>query len=154
MLRRLSCAWFRLSTPRGLSGNQIPSTKYIYLSRKSTALASLCKGLSHKKAILPLYNPRQQGLYSLCNVFGLPHDEFIEKAKEYGFTDIKTPIHNWNDERFKLFLNDKWGKEKVFKYAQKDKALLEEYLTQIGFFSHSTVALVDIGWNATIKKFI
>jgi len=145
---------FQLFAPHFLKENQIPFTKYIYLSRKSTALASLYKGLSHEKAILPLYNPKQQGLYSLCNVFSMPHHEFAEKAREYGFPDIKTPIHNINDERFKLFLNDKWVQETVFKYAQKDKGLLEEYLTQIGFFSNSRVALVDIGWNATIQKFL
>ena len=145
---------FRNFAPHFFKENQIPVTEYIYLTRKSTALASLYKGLSIEKAIIPLYNPKQQGLYSLCNVYGLPPHELIQKAREYGFNDIKSPIQNWEDEQFKRFIHDSGVQEIVIKYAQKDRKLLEEYLTQIGFFSNDSVAFVDIGWNATIQKFI
>ena len=145
---------FQLLAPHFLRKDQIPITKYVYLTRKSTALASLYKGLPHEKAIIPLYNPKQQGLYSLCNVYGLPHHELIQKAREHGFQDIKAPIFDWNDERFKRFISDKRIQEIVVHYAQRDRDLLEGYLTQIGFFRNDPVAFVDIGWNATIQKFI
>jgi hypothetical protein len=31
---------------------------------------------------------------------------------------------------------------------------LERYLEQVGFFAHQQLALVDIGWNGTVQKFL
>jgi predicted HAD superfamily hydrolase len=145
---------FQRLAPHFLNEKKLPLTKYVYLTRKSTALASLYRGFSFEKAIIPLYNPKQQGLYSLCNVYGLPPHELIQKAREYGFKDIKSPIYNYEDKQFKRFISDRGVQEIVIKYAQKDRKLLEEYLTQIGFFNAESVAFIDIGWNATIQKFI
>lgn len=131
-----------------------PETRYVYLTRKSTALASAYKGLTHEKAIIPLYNPRQQGLYSVFTTFNLPLEELTDLAKRYGFKDIKEPIHDWHNKRFKSFLQDKRFQNIVIKYALTERKLLEDYLSQVGFFNSETVSFVDIGWNVTIQKFI
>ncbi len=144
---------FNIFAPQFFKGD-IPETKYIYLTRKSTALASAHKGLTHKKAIIPLYNPKQQGLFSIFTTFGLPVEDFISLAEEYGFRNIKEPIYNWYDEKFVRFLGDKKFQDIVIKYALSDKKLLEKYLSQEGFFNTEMVAFVDIGWNVTIQKFI
>ena len=134
--------------------NRIPQTRYVYLTRKSTALASAYKGLTHEKAIIALYNPKQQGLYSIFNVFGLPLTEFIHILIRHGVTDVKEPLYNWYDQRLLNILNDQEFQDKSIKYALQDRELLESYLNQVGFFGAEKVAFIDIGWNATIQKFI
>ncbi len=131
-----------------------PDKQYIYLTRKSTALASAYQGLSYQKAIMALYNPKQQGLQSICDVFGLPSGEFTDIAGRYGLTDMRKPLHDWHDERFKKLLMDARLQDIVTRYARADRELLARYLEQIGFFNNSAVAFVDVGWNATIQKFV
>lgn len=131
-----------------------PAFEYVYLTRGSTAPASAYRGLTHEKAIIPLFNPKQEGLYSIFNVYGLPHDEFIPIAREYGFHDIKEPIRDWKDTRLMALLGDERFQAAVVKCALRHRALLKDYLTQIGFFSYDRVAFIDIGWNGTIQKFI
>jgi len=134
--------------------DDMPEIRYVYLTRKSTALASAHKGLSHEKAIIPLYNPKQQGLFSIFNTFGLPMDELTGLAEEHGFRNIKEPIIDWHDKRFKCLLEDRRFQDIVVKCALSDKRLLEKYLSQEGFFEDKQIAFVDIGWNVTIQKFI
>jgi predicted HAD superfamily hydrolase len=131
-----------------------PASEYVYLTRASTAPASACRGLPHEKAIIPLFNPKQEGLHSIFNVYGLPHDEFIPMTKEYGFHNIKEPIRDWRDARLMALLGDDRFQTAVVKYATCHRALLRDYLEQIGFFSDDRVAFIDIGWNGTIQKFI
>ena len=131
-----------------------PDTEYVYLTRKSTALASAYQGLSHQKAIIALYNPKQQGLQSICDVFGLPSGEFRDIAGQYGLTDMRRPLYDWYDERFKKLLMDGRLQDIVRRHARADRELLARYLEQIGFFNDSPVAFVDVGWNATIQKFV
>ncbi len=38
--------------------------------------------------------------------------------------------------------------------GQQHRDLLQRYLEQVGFFAHQRVALVDIGWNGTVQKFL
>lgn len=144
---------FRVFSPH-FFGDQVPDMRYVYLTRKSTALASAYTGLSHEKAIIALYNPKQKGLYSILNVFGLPLTEFLHIARRHEFHDIEEPIYNWHDQRLLNFLGDHEFQDKLIKFALKDRELLERYLNQEGFFGSDKVAFIDIGWNATIQKFI
>ncbi|MBF0591365.1 MAG: HAD-IA family hydrolase [Nitrospirae bacterium] len=131
-----------------------PPLEYVYLTRKSTALAAAYRGLNFEKAVLPFFNPKQEGLYSLFNVYGLPIEEFFAIARRHGFTDLRQPINAWQDNRFIQLLQDEEFQRRVIKYARRNRRLLWRYLRQIGFFNGESVAFVDIGWNATIQKFI
>lgn len=145
---------FNIFKPHFFENGVAPDTEYVYLTRKSTALASAYKGLARDKAVIALYNPKQEGLQSICNVFGLSSGEFMDIAREYGFTDMKKPIYDWHDERFNKLLMDERFQDIVRRHARTDRELLARYLSQIEFFGNDSVAFVDIGWNATIQKFI
>jgi glycosyltransferase involved in cell wall biosynthesis len=138
----------------GRSEDDGPASEYIYLTRGSTAPASVYRGLTHEKAIMAFFNPKQEGLHSLFNVYSLPHDEFIPLARAYGFHNIKEPIRDWKDKRLIALLGDDQFQAAVVKHATHHRTLLKDYLAQIGFFSYDRVAFIDIGWNGTIQKFI
>ncbi len=145
---------FKLAAPEFLTAEEIPPAEYVYLTRKSTALASVYRGLTFEKAVLPFFNPKQEGLYSLFSVYGLPVEEFFEIARRHGFTELRQPINAWQDKRFMSLLHDERFQRGVIKYARGNRRLLHSYLRQIGFFNGESVAFVDIGWNATIQKFV
>lgn len=132
---------------------QLPA-EYVYLSRKVITAASVADGLSHEQAVVAFYNPKQQGLESVCKVYGLPEAELQPLAKDHGFADFTAPIHNWQDTRLHNFLRDHKVQAIVRRVGGKHRDLLQRYLQQIGFFAHKRVALVDIGWNGTVQKFL
>ncbi|KJU84028.1 phosphotransferase [Candidatus Magnetobacterium bavaricum] len=145
---------FKMAAPGFLTAQETPPLEYVYLTRKSTALASVYRGLTFEKAVLPFFNPKQEGLYSLFNVYGLPVQECFEIARRHGFTELRQPIDAWQDKRFMQLLQDERFQLSVIKHARPNRRLLRKYLRQIGFFNGESVAFVDIGWNATIQKFI
>jgi predicted HAD superfamily hydrolase len=132
---------------------KLPS-EYVYLSRKVITAASTADGLDHAQAIVAFYNPKQQGLESVCKVYGLPEEDLKPLAREHGFTNFAEPILNWEDTRLHNFLKDKQVQSIVRKVGTKHRDLLQRYLEQVGFFAHKRVALVDIGWNGTVQKFL
>jgi predicted HAD superfamily hydrolase len=135
------------------AGGKLPH-EYVYLSRKVITAASTADGLDHAKAIVAFYNPKQEGLLSVCKVYGLPEQMLQPFAKEHGFSDFAEPILDWEDTRLHNFLRDKRVQAIVRKVGEKHRALLLRYLEQVGFFKHKRVALVDIGWNGTVQKFL
>ncbi|KWT91072.1 HAD-IA family hydrolase [Candidatus Magnetominusculus xianensis] len=145
---------FKLFAPALLTKNETPTTDYVYLTRKSTALASLCKGLPLDKALLGLCNPAQKGLYSILNVFGLYHSDIAALSGKYGFHNIEEPIWNYNDPRIADMIADEEFQRLVRKYAGADRDKLERYLNQLNFFGSDKTAFVDIGWSASIQKFL
>lgn len=136
-----------------LMGGKLPS-EYVYLSRKVITAASTAEGLDHAQAVVAFYNPKQQGLASMCKVYGLPEDDLKPLAWEHGFNEFAAPVTNWEDARLHNFLKDSRVQVLVRRVGRKHRDLLERYLEQIGFFAHKRVALVDIGWNGTVQKFL
>ena len=129
--------------------------EYIYVSRKVVASASVAKGLTLEQAKVPLFNPKQKGLYSILNAFGLDDRNFYEtKAIHHGFLRLNEPIYDFNDSRLKKFLEDNEVQKKIMTSGKLSLAHFEMYFTQLGFFESKSVALVDIGWNGTIQKFL
>ncbi|WP_420264282.1 HAD-IA family hydrolase [Candidatus Magnetominusculus dajiuhuensis] len=145
---------FNIFAPALLTEQETPTTDYVYLTRKSTALASLCKGLPLDKALLGLCNPAQKGIYSILNVFGLYHKDIAALLGKHGFKHIEEPIWNYCDSRITDLLADKDFQALVRKYAEGDKNKLERYLNQLHFFGSGKTAFIDIGWSASIQKFL
>jgi predicted HAD superfamily hydrolase len=143
---------FELLAPDFLK--DIPRSHYVYLSRRSVALASIYEGLTFDKAvILPFDNPKQQGLYSILQAFGLPWEEFTEKAAYYGLPDIRKPLWGHEDmEILRAFCSDAEFTRRVIELSAPYRVLVEKYLSQEGFFGKEQVAFVDVGWLATIQK--
>lgn len=130
------------------------SNDYIYMSRRVITAASVADGLTRDQAQVAFYNPKQQGLHSVFRVYGLLHLGLETLASQHGFQDIKQPLHDWHDPRLLSFLQDQQVQTIIRQQGKQQKALLEAYLEQTGFFAAKTLALVDIGWNGTIQKFL
>lgn len=135
------------------TGMTIPS-EYVYLSRRVITAAATAEGLSREQALVAFYNPKQQGLASVCKVYGLPEAALQPLATRHGFVDFSAPIHDWDDVRLHHFLQDQEVQAIIRATGQQHRALLQRYLEQVGFFDHQRVALVDIGWNGTVQKFL
>lgn len=131
-----------------------PEPVYVYASRRVVAMASMADGLRPEQAIVALYNPKQQGLLSVLKTFGLAPEDFQELALAHGFTDLAAPLHNWQDPRLLAFLADEQVQAGIRPIGQAARARLQAYFEQQGFFACQRAALVDIGWNGTIQKFL
>lgn len=135
------------------STEDIPA-EYVYLSRRVITAASTAKGLTHAQAVVAFYNPKQCGLESVCKVYGLPIEDLKPLAQAYGFTNFAEPIQQWDDSRLYRFLQDPQVQAIISHTGEQHQTLLERYLEQIGFFAQKRVALIDIGWNGTIQRFL
>ncbi len=132
---------------------QVPNA-YVYLSRKVITAAATADGLTLEQAQVAFYNPKQQGLKSVCKVYGLPEDEIKPLAAVHGFNDFAAPLTDWQDQRLKNFLADDAVQACIRPIGVEHRRLLEAYLQQVGFFDVASVSLVDIGWNGTVQKFL
>ena len=144
---------FQLLSPQFFEPDQMPTAHYLHVSRRSTATASAYNGLAYEAATVPLLNPKQAGLHSICSAFGLPANEFEDVSKKHGFTSVKQPIYDWESSQFRNMLNDPEFQKIAKRHASESWELLHTYLTQHGFFSQEKTAVVDIGWNGSIQNF-
>ncbi|MDR2259829.1 MAG: glycosyltransferase [Azoarcus sp.] len=137
-----------------LAGIELPPAIYAYASRRVVASAALADGLDRERALIGLYNPKQRGLQSILKTYGLAAESFAGIAREHGFATLDERISNWNDPRLAAFLTDERVQEKVRPIGEEARALLHDYFAGLGFFGHARVAMVDIGWNGTIQRFM
>lgn len=131
-----------------------PEPVYVYASRRVVATASVAEGLSPEQAVVAFYNPKQHGLLSVLKTFGLPAEDFVHLAREHGFTELAEPVHDWRDPRLVAFLADERVQSRIRPIGEAARDRLRRYFEQHGFFACERVALVDIGWNGTIQKFL
>jgi hypothetical protein len=144
----LQALYKQMSTRLGID---ILANDYLCLSRKVAFAASVTEGLTHRDALVGLYNPRQKGLYSILKVFGLPVEAFGQLAARHGIIDIEESFTDWQDPRLRAFLEDEEVQEKIRGFGRSARDLMQAYLEEHGFFGPERVALVDIGWNGTIQ---
>ncbi len=128
--------------------------EYIYLSRKVITAASTADGLTLEQAQVAFYNPKQQGLRSVCKVYGLPEAGLLSLAARHGFSEFAEPLSDWHDSRLLSFLADEEVQAYIRPIGKQHRDLLEAYLEQVGFLGTERVGLVDIGWNGTVQKFL
>ncbi|AHE98942.1 glycosyltransferase [Thioalkalivibrio paradoxus] len=131
-----------------------PEPTYLYASRRVVATASVADGLTPEQAIVAFYNPKQQGLQSLFKTFGLPPEEFAGTAVRHGFVELDEPLEDWHDPRLLSFLEDREVQDRIRTHGIRARDRLQRYFAEHGFFDSTRVALVDIGWNGTIQKFL
>lgn len=149
LFQKLYARWCELEP-----GRNWPEPVYVYASRRVVATASVADGLSHSQAMVALYNPKQQGLLSVLKTFGLPPEQFSELAGEHGFHDLSTPLTDWHDQRLVNFLADEVVQARIRPFGIAARDLLQKYFEQQGLFACTTAAIIDIGWNGTIQKFL
>jgi glycosyltransferase involved in cell wall biosynthesis/FMN phosphatase YigB (HAD superfamily) len=131
-----------------------PRGDYLYASRKTIMAASISDGMTLDQARIALFNPKQQGLLSILKTFGLDANEFEQLARRHGFETMDKPLEDHLDRRLRDFLDDPQVQERIRAYGMQCRERLERYLEQLGFFTHKSVAFVDIGWNGTIQKYL
>lgn len=115
-------------------GMTIPA-EYVYLSRRVITAAATAEGLTREQALVAFYNPKQQGLASVCKVYGLPEAALQPLATQHGFVDFSAPIHDWDDVRLHNFLQDQEVQAIIRATGQQHRALLQRYLEQVGFLT-------------------
>lgn len=131
-------------------GKPLPAADYLYVSRRSVFLPAAWCGLKRRYLKPLLCNPKQRGLFTLAEALGIPPAEFEGVANGLGIS-VDQPIVGWLDEQYERLLSCAEFQSIVIRHAKSAHELLREYLDQQGFFSSSTVAYVDIGWNGTIQ---
>ena len=134
--------------------DRLPPSAYLYASRRAIAAAAIADGMTPEQAGVALLNPKQQGLLSILKTFALAPDDYRDTARRHGFDDLAAPLASSDDPRLQTFLADPDVGARMRAAGQRARALLEGYLEQIGFFGGDSVALVDIGWNGTIQRFL
>jgi len=131
-----------------------PPARYTCVSRAVAARAAVADGLDHAKAVVPLYNLKQQGLLSILKTYGLAPQEFEDLAREHGLDPLDARLEDRDDPRLLAFLRDERVQARIRPVGREARNLLRRYIEQQGFFACSRVAVVDIGWNATIQRFL
>jgi glycosyltransferase involved in cell wall biosynthesis/FMN phosphatase YigB (HAD superfamily) len=137
-----------------LSRRELPPAVYAYASRRVVASAALADGLDRDRAMVALHNPKQRGLLSILKTYGLDPAAFVDLAHEHGFSAIDESLDDWHDPRLAAFLADERVQDRIRPAGTEAKALLHDYFAQLGFFDHDRVAMVDIGWNGTIQRYM
>ncbi|MEO5356112.1 MAG: glycosyltransferase [Nitrospirae bacterium YQR-1] len=142
-----------------LAGNffkkdELPEALYVYITRKTTALPSIYKGLTKEKAWMTFHKPQKEGLQSLFDVYGLHESEFEEIALKSGFLSLQEPVREKDNWCLTVMLKDQRFQKLVKKKARKERHMLRDYLRQTGFFGSKSVAFIDIGWSGSIQKFL
>ncbi|MCB1954232.1 MAG: glycosyltransferase [Rhodocyclaceae bacterium] len=132
----------------------LPAGDYAYASRRVVSSAAVAEGMSLEQAIVAFYNPKQSGLLSVLKTYGLDPAEFTDLAAAHGFSAIDERIADWQDTRLKAFLADEAVQSRIREHGRVARELLHDYFSQIGFLDAERAALVDIGWNGTIQKFM
>lgn len=131
-----------------------PPAEYACVSRAVAAQAAVADGLNSAQAAVALYNPKQRGLWSILKTCGLDPNAFVDLARQHGLDPIDAPIANADDARLQAFLRDDAVQARIRPCGEQAREHLRRYFAQLGFFSSARVALVDIGWNATIQRFL
>src|SRR5690606_36391557 len=90
----------------------------------------------------------------ILKTYGLPPEQFADVAREHGFARMDERLEDWQDPRLLAFLQDQRVQALVRPAGIEARELLYDYFSGLGFFGLSRVALVDIGWNATIQRFM
>jgi FMN phosphatase YigB (HAD superfamily) len=126
-----------------------PAARYAFLSRHSTALASV-HHLSHREIEMGAYRVRG-GLADVLQTYGLPQEPLASIAAEYGI-GLDAPITPADEPQLTQFLTDSRVQAAVAPLQRAAAAKLDAYLGQCEFWGRSRkVALVDVGWEGTIQ---
>lgn len=131
-----------------------PDAVYTCVSRAVAARAAVADGLDHAKAIVALYNPKQQGLKSILKTYGLVPEEYTDLAQAHGLMPMDQRLADRDDPRLRAFLADECVQARIRPVGRAARDRLRQYFEQQGFFASDRLALVDIGWNATIQRYL
>lgn len=148
------------SIPRIFSGRKLPEIEYLYVSRMALAGTSCAyQGLSQTSADIVFLPTGNSDFTDVCRIFSLDWKPFTPHLEHYGLTEktVLGHLHEGfsqeNRKHFSEMLKDCDFQDEVKRQTRPANDALQLYLEDVGFFDHSDVALVDIGWLGTIQRF-
>lgn len=137
-----------------------PPAHYLYVSRLALAGPSCAyRGLQEDSALITFLPPQNRDFRDVCRVFSLQIDPLMPFLRRYQL-EPDTPLSHWHfarrkdQERFKQLLKDVEFQQEVKRQVRDSNDALQRYLESEHFFDQKDVAVVDIGWLATIQRFL
>lgn len=139
----------------------LPEIEYLYVSRMALAGASCAyNGLTKTKAGIAFLPPGNRDFRDVCRIFSLDVDRFREILAKFSLT-IETCLSHIHDgyeqenrRRFEAMLEDEEFQDEVKAQSKDANLAMLRYFEDVGFFDHSDVAIVDIGWLGSIQRFL
>lgn len=126
--------------------------RYLEVSRLVTLL-SACGGFSLRSMVAVGSNSSQVTIRSLLSPFGLEPDLIYAFANSAGAPGIDENLPgDWRESPYiiRLAENPELAKE-INQRSSQTKEKFHSYLRDKGFFSHSRVGFVDVGWGGQIQ---
>lgn len=152
--------YWEQSIPRIFPGRRLPEIEYLYVSRMALAGASCAyRGLSQTSADIVFLPSGNADFRDVCRVFSLDPIPFASHLSRHQLTDktVLSPLHEGylpeNRVHFSDLIQDDAFQAEVKRQTRPANDALQLYLDDVGFFDHSDIALVDIGWLGTIQRF-
>ncbi len=129
-----------------------PALRYVYLSRRSTALpgrGALDAGAVAEALAVPAGGASVHGLFASV---GLDPADFLPALQRAGLDAATTGIGPYDeDARVRRLVDDPELRQSVSAAAAEQREALEAYLRQEGFFDGRRIALVDVGWRGSTQ---
>lgn len=148
-------------TPYLYPGVTLPEIEYLYVSRMALAGASCAhKGLSQENADIVFLPAGNRDFRDVCRVFGLEIEAFTEHLRRFELEADTLLSGNYEGfdirhrKNFDRLLQDVAFQNEIKRQTRPCNNALQRYLEASGFFVHSDVALVDIGWLGTIQRYL
>ena len=139
---------------------KLPEIEYLYVSRLALAGASCSEqGLTPDNVRIVFLPPGNRDFRDVCRIFNLdiealePHLGRHDLQQDTALSPLHTgfdPEHSW---RLEKLLKDELFQDEIKRQTREQNDALQKYLRGAGFYDHSDVALVDIGWLGTIQRF-
>ena len=142
---------YQLIAPVVYGAAPAPKAVYFYGSRLSTIFYGSPFGLyslSCTQVNGPLVLP------SLLSPLGFSDAELAAIAQDNGFFDLQVPLpgHYLFYAPFLNLLEDRRIQVRAAELFERDRTLMQAYLSEIGFFQAQRVGFVDVGWGGQIQN--
>jgi FMN phosphatase YigB (HAD superfamily) len=139
-------------TPIVYKSGGAPQSVYLGVSRLTTMLASMQRyGL--RELHMAMANTGHHSLHTLVAPLKMPADRLRAIARRHGIHDIDRPLpdHFLSWAPLQRTIEDPELQAHTIDLGSEARRRLTEYLEDLGFFDHSRVAVVDVGWGGQIQ---
>lgn len=132
--------------------HELPSCSYFHVSRLALALSSI-ENVDSDELDLFISDSELRNVDHYLKRFGLDSSKFEKEIIDTGFLSARSLISN-NYDRQKLFDLLVSLKTQILEIADKQKKLFAGYLKEVGIDKYETIGIVDIGWKASMQKYL
>ncbi len=152
---------WEICTPVLFPDGDLPDIEYLYVSRMALAGASCAhEGLSLTSANIALLPPGNKNFHDIGRIFQLDLQKLEPHFLRHRLTadTVLSPLHDGYEQKYSVRLSELVGDQEFQNEIKAQTAAANEalirYLTDLAFFDHAQVAVVDIGWLGTIQRFL